>query len=166
MVLPAAVQVPQPLFSQSLFSPTHTPLFHLMAGKILLCFEVTGNENKNTLLLLSPVSWQVSSFFAAAMSIITCILPMWRPECSEQQAVSQDMQWTGRKAGGTQSLHLQVVMMLCILSERFHFFAKVLQVEASKSSPGHHLGDFLQRFRPHFLPCGRHVVCSAANVTP
>lgn len=44
------------------------------------------------------------------------------------------------KAGGTPSLHLQVVRTLCILPERIYFFARVLQ--ASKSSPAHQLRDF------------------------
>lgn len=91
-------------------------------------------------MLLSPPCWQVSTFFAEAISIITWILPVWRPGPGNSKLCLKLHSELLGKAGGTASHHLQVVRTLCILPERIYFFSRVLQ--ASKISPAHQPGAF------------------------
>lgn len=91
-------------------------------------------------MLLSPPCWQVSTFFAEAISIITWILPVWRAgPGSSKLCLKMHIELVG-KAGGTPSHPLQVLRTLCILPEKIYFFSRVLQ--ASKISPAHQLGAF------------------------
>lgn len=113
-------------------------------------------------MLLSPTCWQVSTFFAEATSIITWILPVWRPGPGNSKLCWKMHSELVGKAGETLSHHLQVVRTLCILPERIYFFSRVLQV--SKSSPAHHLGAFSRD--SSFLPHDECLVCSPASFTP
>lgn len=91
-------------------------------------------------MLLSPPCWQVSTFFAEAISIITLFIPVWKPGPVNSKLCLRTHSELVGKAEGTPSFHLQVVRTLCILPERVYFFARVLQ--ASKNFPSHQLGAF------------------------
>lgn len=128
----------QPLCSQPLFSPPHTP----DGGKGRFCFPLKWLEMRITTPLCCLALLAGRS--QPSLQKPSAELPRFY-QCGDQSpgniklCLRMCSELVG-KAGATPSLHLQVVRTMCILSERVYFFARVLQ--ASKSSPAHQLRAF------------------------